>query len=126
MQDEAQFPPQDPWRSGLAGLCPRCGNGKLFEGFLKVKSECSSCGLDLQFADAGDGPAVFVMLILGFLVVGFALWLEFTFRPVFWVHFIVTAPVAVIVCLAGLRLLKGLLISLQYRHSAHEGQLDRD
>lgn len=124
-QDEAQFPPQDA-RTGLAGCCPRCGQGKLFDGLLKVRPRCAACGLDYGFADAGDGPAVFVMLLVGFLVVGFALWFEFTFHPsVIW-HFLITAPFAVIVCLGSLRLLKGLLISLQYKHSASEGSIDRD
>ncbi len=125
-RDEAQFPPQDAVATGLRGCCPRCGQGKLFDGLLKVRPACSACGLSYAFADAGDGPAVFVMLIVGFLVVGFALWFEFTFHPAVWLHFIVTAPVAIIVCLASLRLLKGVLISLQYKHNASEGRIDRD
>lgn len=126
MKDEAQYPPQDPVRTGLAGMCPRCGQGKLFDGLLKVRAECTACGLDYEFADAGDGPAVFVMLILGFVVVGFALWLEFTFKPSFWLHIVVTVPFSLIVCLSALRLIKGVLIALQYKHSAQEGRLDRE
>ncbi|WP_377295889.1 DUF983 domain-containing protein [Rhizobium sp. SGZ-381] len=125
-QDEAHFPPQDAVATGLRGSCPRCGQGKLFDGLLTVRPRCTACGLDYGFADSGDGPAVFVMLLVGFLVVGFALWFEFTFHPsVIW-HFLVTLPFAVITCLVSLRLLKGLLISLQYRHSASEGRIDRD
>ncbi|MDO1581305.1 DUF983 domain-containing protein [Rhizobium oryzicola] len=124
-EDEARFPPQDAISTGLRGRCPRCGEGHLFDGLLKVKPSCSACGLDFSFADAGDGPAVFVMLILGFVIVGFALWLEFTFHPPVWLHFLVTAPFAIIVSLASLRWLKGVLISLQYRHSAQEGRIDR-
>lgn len=91
-----------------------------------MRPACQACGLDYQFADAGDGPAVFVMLFLGFLVVGFALWLEFTFHPPIWVHFFVTVPFAAIVCLAALREIKGVLIALQYKHNAREGRLDLD
>ncbi|MCO5731048.1 DUF983 domain-containing protein [Rhizobium sp. SSA_523] len=125
-EDEAQFPPQDAVSAGLRGACPRCGQGKLFDGLLKVRPACQACGLDYGFADAGDGPAVFVMLLVGFIVTGFALWFEFTVHPSIWLHFLVTLPFAVIVCLGSLRLLKGLLIALQYRHNASEGRIDRD
>jgi|GEM_PF-5076239 len=68
MHDTGEFPPVDPIKVGLQGCCPRCGRGKLFDGFIKLKPRCSACGLDYAFADAGDGPAVFVMLIVGFLI----------------------------------------------------------
>ena len=125
-EDHARFPSQDPIRAGLKGACPRCGQGKLFDGLLKVRPKCSACGLDYGFADSGDGPAVFVMLIAGFLVVGFALWFEFTFHPTILLHLLITLPIAVVVCLGTLRLLKGVLIALQYRHNASEGRIDRD
>lgn len=125
-QDEAHYPPQDAVSTGLKGLCPRCGQGQLFDGLLKVKPACTNCGLDYSFADAGDGPAVFVMLIVGFVVVGFALWFEFTFHPAFWLHLLVTAPFSLVVCLGSLRLLKGLLIALQFKHSARQGELDSE
>ncbi len=111
MQDEAHYPPQDAIRAGLSGSCPRCGQGKLFDGLLKVRPSCRNCGLDYSFADAGDGPAVFVMLIVGFVVVGFGSVVQFTFHPAVWLHFLVTAPFSIVVCLASLRMLKGVLIS---------------
>lgn len=70
----SKFAPVDPIKVGLKGCCPRCGNGRLFDGFLTVKPACSACGLDYGFADAGDGPAVFVMLIVGFLVFWLSGW----------------------------------------------------
>ena len=123
-EDTAHYPPVDPVRAGLAGRCPRCGGGALFDGYLKLRPACRRCGLDYSFADAGDGPAVFVILIIGFVVVGLALWLELAFSPPLWVHFILWAPLTVVLCLALLRLLKGVLITLQYKHSAREGTLD--
>ncbi len=74
--DNAHFPPVDPVKTGLKGCCPRCGQGKLFDGLLSLKPRCAACGLDYSFADAGDGPAVFVILIVGFIVIGSVLWLE--------------------------------------------------
>lgn len=123
--DKAQFAPVDPIAVGLRGRCPRCGEGALFDGFLSMKDRCSNCGLSYDFADAGDGPAVFVIMIIGFIVVGLALWVEVTLAPPLWVHFILWIPLALVLCLGSLRPLKGLMIALQYRHSARQGEIDR-
>ena len=125
MEDpERRYAPISPLTTGLAGRCPRCGDGKLFSGFLTVAPRCDVCGLDYAFADSGDGPAVFVMLIAGFIVVGGALWFDFTYEPPMWVHLVVTLPLGALVCLAILRPLKGVLIALQYRNKAEQGRLD--
>jgi uncharacterized protein (DUF983 family) len=116
--------PVSPFVSGLAGRCPRCGKGHLFAGFLNVRKECEVCGLDYSFADAGDGPAIFVMLIAGFIVVGAALLVEIFYQPPFWLHALLWGPLILIVTLAPLRLLKGLLIALQYHHDAAPGRFD--
>jgi uncharacterized protein (DUF983 family) len=109
----------------LKGHCPRCGEGRLFSGFLTVGKECSVCRLDYSFADAGDGPAVFVILIIGFIVVGLALWMEVNFNPPLWLHFMLWIPLTLLLSLVALRLIKGVLIALQYRNKAAEGRLDR-
>ncbi|WP_020181234.1 DUF983 domain-containing protein [Methylopila sp. M107] len=114
-----------PALAGLLGRCPACGEGKLFRGYIALPPACDSCGLDYGFADSGDGPAVFVMLIAGFLALGFVLWFEFAYEPPFWVHLVVSLPVTLAICLALLRLFKGLLIALQYKHDAAEGRVDR-
>jgi uncharacterized protein (DUF983 family) len=114
-----------PFVTGPRGRCPRCGKGRLFAGFLTVRTACEVCGLDYGFADAGDGPAVFVILLAGFLVVGAALVVEMVYQPPFWVHAALWGPMILIVTLAPLRLLKGLLIALQYHHEAAEGRFDR-
>ncbi len=110
--------------TGLAGHCPRCHRGSMFSGFLDVAPACKSCGLNFGFADAGDGPAVFVMLFGGFLVVGAALWTEVVYEPPFWVYLVVFLPLTAIVCIGLLRPLKGLLIALQYRNKAEQGRLE--
>ncbi|CAH1669524.1 DUF983 domain-containing protein [Chelatococcus asaccharovorans] len=124
MSDQ-DYPPQPPIATGLAGRCPRCGQGKIFNGFIALKPRCQSCGLDFSFADSADGPAVFIMLIGGFIVCGLALWLEVSFEPPWWVHLFTTFPVALIVCLGMLRPLKGVMVALQYHHKAEEGRLER-
>jgi len=113
-----------PIARGLAGRCPRCGKGRLFRGFLGVRPSCESCGLDFSFADAGDGPAVFVILIGGAIVVFAALITEVVYQPPYWVHAALWLPLVLVVTLGPLRPIKGLLIALQYHHKAREGRLE--
>lgn len=122
--DRAVWAPVDPVRAGLSGRCPRCGEGRLFDGFLAVGDRCANCRLDYAFADAGDGPAVFVILIIGFVVVGLALWMEVSVNPPLWLHFLLWIPLTLVLSLTSLRLIKGLLIALQYHNKAAEGRLD--
>jgi uncharacterized protein (DUF983 family) len=118
-----RYPPLAPVPTGLAGRCPRCGDGKLFKGFITVAERCDHCGLDYSFADSGDGPAIFVMLIAGFIIVGAALWLEVSYEPPIWVYIAVFLPLTLIVCLGMLRPLKGVLVALQYANKAEQGRL---
>jgi uncharacterized protein (DUF983 family) len=112
-----------PIAHGLRCRCPRCGKGTLFEGFLKLRAACERCGLDYGFADAGDGPAVFVILFGGAVVVFAALITEVVYQPPYWLHAVLWLPLILIVTLAPLRPIKGLMIALQYHHRAAEGRL---
>jgi len=102
----------------LRGRCPRCGEGKLFEGLLTVVDRCPACGLGFGEHDAGDGPAVAVIFVLGFGVVGLAWALEVLLMPPLWVHAAVWIPVTLAGSIALLRPLKGLTIAAQYRFRA--------
>lgn len=117
------YPPQSPYHTGIRGLCPRCGQGRLFTGFINVAPKCEVCGLDFAFADAGDGPAVFVTLLAGFVVMGLALWTVVVYEPPMWLFMLIFLPLALFVSLGMLRPLKGLLVSLQYRNKAEQGRL---
>lgn len=115
-----------PVAAGLTCRCPRCGVGKLFAERLDltVNQRCSACGLELGFVDPGDGPAVFAIMILGFLILGAALVVEFKLNPPLWLHVVLWTPVTLIVALGLLRPLKGVLVALQYHHKAEQGRLD--
>ena len=86
------LPSVSPYTAGLRCRCPRCGEGRLFAGYLTLAPRCERCNLDFSFADAGDGPAVFVILIAGFIVVGSALVVEATWRPPYWLHAVLWLP----------------------------------
>jgi uncharacterized protein (DUF983 family) len=110
------YPPVSPLRAAVGCRCPRCGEGRLFIGLLTVRPSCANCGLDLSGEDAGDGPAVFVIFALGFIVVGLAAVVEIKFAPPIWVHLLLWTPLIVVGAIALLRPLKAGLIALQYRH----------
>ena len=110
------FPVVSPLRAALGCRCPRCGEGRLFAGLLSVRRACEVCGLDLSAQDAGDGPAVFAILLLGMLVVGLAALVEINFSPPVWVHLLLWTPLILVGAVAMLRPLKAGLIALQYRH----------
>jgi uncharacterized protein (DUF983 family) len=110
-------------RRGLRARCPGCGEGRLYAGFLDLAPRCEHCGLDYSFADSADGPAVFVILISGFIVVFAALIVEFVYAPPYWLHAVLWLPLIVVTTLLPLRPMKGLMIALQYHHKAAEGRL---
>ena len=108
--------------ASLLGRCPRCGKGRLFRGYLGLPSGCSRCGLSYGTFQAGDGPAVFAILIVGAVVAGGALITEVEFHPPYWVHAAIWGPAVVLLSLGLLRPLKAGLIVLQYKHRAEEAR----
>lgn len=112
-----------PLTVGMRGCCPRCGQGRLFAGFLQLSDTCDHCGLDFEFADSGDGPAVFVILIVGFVIVAAALIVEVVYQPSYWVHAAIWLPLTLGLALGVLRPLKGMMVAQQYRTKAQEGRL---
>lgn len=109
-----------PVMLGLRCRCPRCGQGQLYTGFLDVADHCTACGLDLKRADSGDGPAVFLIFLLGFLVVPIALKVAMSVDWPLWLHGIVWGAVILGLTIGLLRPAKGVLIALQYQHRRSE------
>jgi uncharacterized protein (DUF983 family) len=114
--------------AGLQCRCPSCGKGKLFKGpfNLDLEQECAACELSYKFIDTGDGPAVFVIMGLGLIMLGSALILEFTVQPPIWLHAVLWVPATFLLAFGFLRPLKALLIALQFRHKAAHGLLGED
>jgi uncharacterized protein (DUF983 family) len=115
-----------PLYAAVMARCPRCGRGPLFKNVLELRGSCEGCGLDYRFIDTGDGPAVFAIFILGFLILGLALYVEFTYEPPVWVHVVLWGALTPLIALVLLRFLKAMLIALQYRNKAEEGRIARD
>lgn len=109
-----------PIETGLKGRCPVCGEGTLFKGFLEFALRCEACHADFTNEDAGDGPAVFVIFIVGIFVIPMALGFSMILGAPMWLTLLVWIPIIIIVCLALLRLMRGVMFNLQWKHEALE------
>ena len=111
-----------PLESAIAGRCPRCAKGPLFSGWVRFAERCRACGLEFSSFNVGDGPAAFLIFIVGTITVVAALVIDGAFSPPWWVH-LVWLPVAAVLTIGGLRFSKALLLTLEYRHRAREGRV---
>ena len=114
--------PPAPMAAALTGACPRCGSRSLFSGWIRFAGECRSCGLDFASFNVGDGPAAFLILIVGALLTIGAVMLELAAEPPFLVH-LVWVPLGLALTIFGLRFGKAFLLGQEYRHEAREGRL---
>ena len=119
----AYYPPVSPYTAGFSGKCPRCGQGALFDGYLALKKDCDICKLDFEKADSGDGPAVFVIFIVGFLAVVLAVIARYVWYAPIFVAFLVSSVAAIAMIFALLPPLKATMIALQFKHKAAQAVL---
>jgi uncharacterized protein (DUF983 family) len=113
---------RSPVALALRGNCPRCGAHTLFDGWVQFAAKCGNCGLDFASFNVGDGPAAFLILIVGAIVTVAALVLDAAATPPWWVH-LVWVPVAAALTVGGLRLAKAWLLAQEYHHRAREGRI---
>ena len=107
----------------LKGLCPRCGARTLYTGLASFAPRCRACGLDYAGFNVGDGPAAFLIFIVGGIVVGLAIVTQVQASPPWWVHVLLWVPLTCFLTVGLLRIGKGLLLALEYRHRAREGRI---
>ncbi len=108
------------------GLCPQCGDKTLFAGLTGFAPRCRTCGLDFQSFNVGDGAAAFLTMIIGAITMALALWVEFTFHPPFWLHFVLWIPVIAGGTIGGLRVAKAALLAAEFQRKAGEGRIKDD
>jgi len=108
--------------ASLKGLCPRCAERTLFRGPVSFHDSCRACGLDFTAFNIGDGPAAFLILIVGAIVAVGAIVLDLATNPPMWVH-LVWVPVGALLTVGGLRVGKAALLFQEYKHQAREGRL---
>ncbi len=88
---------------------------------MRFAGKCPSCGLDYSAFNVGDGPAAFLILIVGAILTAGAIAVELAFEPPYWAH-LVWLPLGLALTVFGLRFGKGLLLAQEYRHGAGEGR----
>ncbi|WP_375381646.1 DUF983 domain-containing protein [uncultured Sphingomonas sp.] len=109
--------------AGTRGLCPRCGKPTVYAGLIKFADRCSACGLDFTEINVDDGPAAFLTLIIGAVVVGAAVVLQVSYDPPVWLQMLIWVPVTAAAVVACLRVAKGVLLTVEYRQAAHQGKI---
>jgi uncharacterized protein (DUF983 family) len=109
--------------AALGGLCPRCGSAGLFSGVIMFADRCAQCELDFSQFNVGDGPAAFLIMIVGAIVVALAVSVQLAFNPPFWVHILLWLPLTLAMVVGLLRIAKAALLILEYRNAAREGRL---
>jgi uncharacterized protein (DUF983 family) len=114
-----------PFTAAVRGLCPRCGAPGLFAGAVRFAPRCRACGLDYAGFNVGDGPAAFLIMIVGGLIVALAIVTELNLHPPLWLHILMWLPLTIGAVVGALRVAKGLLLALEYRNAAREGRIDR-
>ncbi len=112
-------------RPGIFGaaffaLCPRCGAKGLFKGLTAFAPRCTSCGLDYSSFNVGDGPAAFLTMVIGALVLGFGLWVQLTFDLPLWLLLVLLAPIIAGATIWGLRVSKAALLAAEFQRGAAE------
>ena len=112
-----------PLAAALRGRCPRCGDAPLFSRIATFAPRCRACGLDFSAFNVGDGPAAFLIFIVGGVVVALAIAVELGLSPPWWVHGLLWLPLTALLTVGLLRLAKGLLLALEYKHRAGEGRI---
>jgi len=128
LPDESQEQKGQPplWRAAFFGLCPECGATGLFGDLVGFRDRCPSCGLDYGRYNVGDGPAAFLTMIIGALLIGLALGVDAAFAPPLWVHIILWVPLTAAAVVYGLRVAKAALLASEHQRQAAEGKLSDD
>ncbi|MEN3745702.1 DUF983 domain-containing protein [Sphingomonas sp. HF-S3] len=112
-----------PAEAALKGVCPRCGGGKMFSGWIRFADTCGKCGFDFTRFNVGDGPVVFLTLGIGTIITILAVTVELAFEPGLLIHVLLWGPLTAVMVLFALRFAKGLLLALEYRNDAREGRV---
>lgn len=97
---------------GLKGLCPACGQGRIFNGFLKVVPKCAHCEAPLGLARADDAPPYLTILVAGHIIVPLLFEVDRMGEPPVWLMAAIFLPLTVVLCLGLLRPIKGATVGV--------------
>jgi uncharacterized protein (DUF983 family) len=105
------------WR-GLRRLCPRCGQGQMFAGYLAVREACESCKMPFEPLRSDDAPPYFTLFIVGHLVISLYL-LLWPYIPLpDWGQALIWCGLTLVLSLALLPFVKGGVMAVIFRTKA--------
>lgn len=105
--------------NGMRGRCPNCHEGKIFTTFLKVAHSCDVCGEELHHHRADDAPPYLTIFVVGHIVVPLMLFVERSYMPAMWVHWMIWPLMGLILALLMLPAIKGAFVNLQWAMRMH-------
>ncbi len=111
-------------QAALFGECPSCGARTLFAGWVRFAPRCRACGHDFAAYNVGDGPAAFLILVIGALVSALAVVLQVKASPPFWVHVLLWVPLTFALVILSLRVSKAAMLIHEARAEVREGRVD--
>lgn len=106
-------------KRGAMRRCPACGEGPIFQGYLKVRDHCPNCGEALHHQRADDGPAYFTILVVSHLAAPLLLTIYILYRPATWVLIATFLGGAALLSLLLLPVFKGAFVGLQWAKRMH-------
>lgn len=115
-----EWPTLSPIRTGLRGLCPQCGQGHLFSGFMTVKPKCEVCGVDYSSTEPTDRLGFIVACFICITGVALAFRIQVAYSPSIWVHLFTALPPVLVTLLLPLRPLKGWMMNRRFRFTAEK------
>ncbi len=104
---------------GLRHRCPQCGTGSVFARYLKIADICGHCGEELHHHQADDAPPYFTIFIVGHIIIPLVFLVETTWHPAMWIHMVTWLPLAVLLTLTLLPMVKGAVVGLQWALRMH-------
>jgi len=99
-------------RRGLAFRCPNCGIGHLFVGYLEIRSPCEVCHTDNNIYPSDDFPPYLTILVSGHIIVPLFILTDSRYELPFWIEGAIWLPIALILCLVLLPVMKGATVGL--------------
>lgn len=104
---------------GIRQKCPSCGEGHLFDAFVKVTDKCESCDEELHHHRADDLPAYLVIAIVGKIVVAGFITIAMNYDWSTWQHLALWGPITILLSLYFLPRVKGAIVGVQWALKMH-------
>jgi uncharacterized protein (DUF983 family) len=104
-------------RRAVMGRCPACGEGKLFQTYLKQVDSCAACGEAFGHIRADDAAPWGTIILVGHVFLPFAFMVNVDFLPT-WAAMLLWASLFSLISLAVLPRTKALFLAILWQTRA--------